>query len=151
MVLKLVLWLCERKRVNSRISRVTQDVENRCQEMEERGRHQMRCSELLRQELDPLAAGGMARDGVYDVPMPPHASPRASPPAADGLSVDRLEVDEPPVPRVRVHPLGTERVTYTNMRSKGRGNTRGTGTRRVPISRPTRDDQTLSDASEMWD
>ena len=130
---------------------MTQDVESRCQEMEEQGRHQMRCSELLCQELDPLAAGGMAREGVYDVPMPPRATPSVSPPAADGLSLDRLEVDEPPVPRVRVQPLGTARVTYTNMRAKGRGKTRGTGSRRVPSARPTRDDQTLSDASELWD
>ena len=103
----------------------------------------MRCSELLRQEMDPLTTSGMAREGVYDVPMPPRATPSVSPPAADGLSLDR--------PRVRVHPLGTERVTYTNMRAKGRGSTRGTRTRRVLSARPTRDDQTLSDASELWD
>ena len=137
--------------MNSRISWVAQDVESRCQEMEERGRHQMRCSALLRQEMDPLTTGGMVHDGVYDVPMPPRAAPSVSPTAADGLSLDRLEVEEPPVPRVRVLPLGTERVTYTNMRAKGRGSTRGTRTRRIPSARPTHDDQTLSDASELWD
>ena len=130
---------------------MTQDVESRCQEMEERGRHQMRCSELLRREMDPLTADDMVHEGVYHVPMPPQVAPSVSSPATDGFSLDRLEVEEPPVPRVRVLPLGTERVTYTNMRAKGRGNTRGTRTRRVLSARPTRDDQTLSDASELWD
>ena len=94
--------------MNSRIVRVTQDIESRCQEMEERSRHQMRCSELLRRELDPLTAA--------DVPMLPHIVPGSSSPASDGLSLNRREVEEPPVPRVRVHPhpLGG-RATYTNM------------------------------------
>ena len=151
LILKLVLWLCEWRRVNSRIVRVTQDVESRCQEMEERNRHQMRCSELLQRELDPLTADDMVQEGVYDVPMPPQIVPGSSSPASDGLSLSRREVEEPPVPRVRVQTLGTGRVTYTNMRGKGRGGTRGTGARRVVSTRPTRYDQTLSDASEMWD
>ena len=111
----------------------------------------MRCSELLRRELDPLTAGDMVQEGVYDVPMPPQVVPGSSSPASDGLSLNRREVEEPPVPRVRVHPLGNGRATYTNMRAKGRGGTRGTGARRVLSARPTRDDQTLSNASEMWD
>ena len=111
----------------------------------------MRCSELLRRELDPLTADDMVHEGVYDVPMPPRVAPNVSSPATDDLSLDRLEIEEPPVPRVRVYPLGTGRATYTNMRAKGRGGTRRTGTRRGLSARPTRDDQTLSDASEMWD
>ena len=108
------------------------------------------CSELLRRELDPLTVDDMVQEGVYDVPMPPQIVPGSSSPASDGLSLNRREVEEPPVPRVRVHPLGG-RATYTNMRAKGRGGTRGTGARRVLSACPTRDDQTLSDASEMWD
>ena len=93
---------------------MTQDVESRCQEMEERSRHQMRCSELLRCELDPLSAGDMVQEGEYDVPMLPHIVPGSASPASDGLSLNRREVEEPPVPRVRVNPLGG-RATYTNM------------------------------------
>ena len=130
---------------------MTQDVESRCQEMEERSRHQMRCSELLRREMDPLTARDGEQEGVYDVPMLLQAVPGSASPASDGLSLNRREVEEPPVPKVRVHPLGTERVTYTNMRPRGRGATRGAGARRVISVRPTREDQNLSDTSEMWD
>ena len=151
LLLKLVLWLCERRRVNSRIVRVTQDVENRCQEMEERSRHQLRCSELLRREMDPLTARDGDQEGVYDVPAPPQSVPSPASPATDGLSESLREVEESPIPRVRVYPLGTERVTYTNMRPRGRGATRGTGTRRVVKVRATGETPSQSDASEMWD
>ena len=150
MVLKLILWLCERKRVNSRIVRVTQDVENRCQEMEERNRHQVRCSELLRREMDPLTTRDGEQEGVYDVPAPLISAPRSVSPASDGLSLGLREVEESPIPRVLVYPLGTERVTYTNMRSRGRGATRGARSKRVPV-RPTGENPSVSDASEMWD
>ena len=127
------------------------DVESRCQEMEERSRHQLRCSELLRREMDPLTTRDGDQEGVYDVPAPPHAAPRTASPASDGLSISRREVEESPIPRVRVYPLGTERVTYTNMRSRGRGATRGTGARRVVNVNPSGETPSLSDASEMWD
>ena len=137
--------------MNSRIVRVTQDVESRCQEMEERSRHQLRCSELLRREMDPLTTRDGDQEGMYDVPAPPQSAPRPVSPASDGLSLTRREVDESPIPRVRVYPLGTERVSYTNMRPRGRGATRGTGTRRVVNDRPTGETPSQSDASEMWD
>ena len=66
-------------------------------------------------------------------------------------SLPLREVEESPIPRVRVYPLGTERVTYTNMRPRGRGATRGTGTRRVVNVRSTGGTPSQSDASEMWD
>ena len=119
--------------------------------MEERSRHQMRCSELLRREMDPLTTRDGDREGDYDIPNLPQVVPGSTSPASDGLSLNRREIEEPPVPRVRVYPLGTERVTYTNMRPRGRGATRGTGTRRVISVRPTGENQSLSDTSEMWD
>ena len=151
LILKLILWLCERRRVNSRIVRVTQDVESRCQEMEERSRHQLRCSELLRREMDPLTTRDGDQEGVYDIPAPTQSAPRPVSPNPDGLSLPLREIDESPIPRVRVYPLGTERVTYTNMRPRGRGAIRGTGTRRVVKVRSSGETPSQSDASEMWD
>ena len=49
------------------------------------------------------------------------------------------------------YPRGNERVTYTNMRPRGRGATRGTGTRRFVKVRSTGETPSQSDASEMWD
>ena len=98
LILKLVLWLCERRRVNSRIVRVTHDVESRCQEMEERSRHQSRCSELLRREMDPLTTRDGDQEGVYDIPAPTQSAPRSVSPAPDGLSLTRREIDESPIP-----------------------------------------------------
>ena len=137
--------------MNSRIVRVTQDVENRCQAMEERNRHQVRCSELLRREMDPLTTRDGEQEGVYDVPAPPVSASRSVSPASDGLSLGLREVQESPIPRVRVYPLGTERVTYTNMRAHGRGATRGARSKRVVSVRPTGENPSASDASEMWD
>ena len=86
-----------------------------------------------------------------DIPAPTQSAPRPVSPNPDGLSLPLREIDESPIPRVRVYPLGTERVTYTNMRPRGRGATRGTGTRRVVKVRSTGETPSQSDASEMWD
>ena len=101
--------------------------------------------------MDPLTARDGDQEGVYDVPAPPQSVPSPASPATDGLSESLREVEESPIPRVRVYPLGTERVTYTNMRPRGRGATRGTGTRRVVKVRATGETPSQSDASEMWD